>query len=124
MPRKQGPGAPDDRTRYLHMLEAAREAMTFAAGKTFQDLLDNRMLLRALMSCVQEVGEAASKVSPAARARAPGLPWKDIVGTRQIMVHVYWGVRADRLWHTVQTDLPDLIRQIEPVMSNWDAQSS
>ncbi|HYE63663.1 MAG TPA: HepT-like ribonuclease domain-containing protein [Phycisphaerales bacterium] len=123
MPRKAQRGEPDDRTRYLHMLEAAREAMGFVAGKTIEDLQSSRLLLRALMSCVQEIGEAASKISPAARMRLPELPWKDVVGVRQIMVHVYWGVRADRLWHTVTVDLPDLVSKIEKVLAEWDARA-
>ena len=119
MPRKQGPGEPDDRTRYIHMLEAAKEALGFAHRKSYDDLLHDRMLMRALMSCIQEIGEAASRVSEAGRARMPGLPWKEVVGVRQIMVHVYWGVRADRLWHTVEHDLPPLVRSIEAALKDW-----
>src|SRR4051812_47513520 len=78
MPRKQGPGEPDDRTRYVHMMEAAQEALGFAAGKSFDDLRHDRLLLRGLMNCVQEIGEAASRISDAGRARLPNLPWKKV----------------------------------------------
>jgi len=119
MPRKQPPGEPDDRTRFIHMLEAAQEAAGFARGKSLKDLEHDRLLLRGLMSCVQEIGEAASRISDAGRARLPNLPWKQVVGVRQIIVHVYWGVRADRLWHTVENDLPPLIAELERLLAGW-----
>lgn len=68
MPRKGEAARPDDRIRVMHMVEAGREAMTFAAGRERADLDTDRQLLRALTHCVQEIGEAAGKVTPVGRA--------------------------------------------------------
>jgi uncharacterized protein with HEPN domain len=80
--------AEHDRVRLVHMLEAACEAAVFARGKTRADLDQDRLLVRGLTSCLQEIGEAASRVSEASRARAPSIPWTRIIGMRHRLVHV------------------------------------
>lgn len=64
----------DDRIRLRHMLEAAREALNFAHGHERGDLVRNRMLLLAIVKCIEIIGEAATRVSPETRAACPGLP--------------------------------------------------
>jgi hypothetical protein len=59
---------PEDRTRILHMIEAAETVGDFVAGRVRDDLDSNRMLLFALVRAVEVLGEAAAKVSPETRA--------------------------------------------------------
>ncbi|MBX3388382.1 MAG: DUF86 domain-containing protein [Phycisphaeraceae bacterium] len=87
MPRKTDP-LRDDRIRFEHMLLAAREALEFSDGKEEADIFADRLLARGLKDCLQEIGEAAARVSELGRARAPGIPWEKIVGMRHILVHV------------------------------------
>jgi uncharacterized protein with HEPN domain len=54
---------PSDVVRLRHMLDAAREAVTFAAGRTAQDLKSDRILSLALVKCIEIIGEAATKVA-------------------------------------------------------------
>ena len=98
MPRKGPDSVPDDRVRLQHMIDAAKDALSFVQGRTRSDLDSNRLLVRGLVNAVQEVGEAASKVSDPARAIVSGLPWGAIVQMRHILVHVYYGVDLDALW--------------------------
>jgi uncharacterized protein with HEPN domain len=100
MPRKRGDPL-SDRVRLEHMCVAARDAIRFVQGRTRADLNRDRMLLRALINCVQEIGEAASQISAGARARAPTLPWAAIIGMRHILVHAYYDVDADAVWRVV-----------------------
>jgi uncharacterized protein with HEPN domain len=73
-----------DLVRVHHMLDAAREALSFCEGKTRGDLDGNRMLVRALVKSIEIVGEAASKVSADTRAEIPGVPWADIVAAEDL----------------------------------------
>ena len=125
MPRKKREDAPSDRVRVQHMLLAAREAVTFSEGREQQDLTTDRVLMRALIHAIAEIGEAARNVSPTARARAPQIEWDDICKMRNFMVHVYWGIDKDRLWATVLTDLPPLVVALEAMLGSWpDASES
>jgi uncharacterized protein with HEPN domain len=115
MPRKHS-AEKDDSIRIRHMLDAAREAIQFASGRSRQDLEDNRMLARALKDCIQEIGEAASQVSDETRARVPKLPWKKMVGMRHILVHAYYDLDLDAIWKVVDIELPILFKELESVV--------
>ena len=92
MPRNR-PGAPEDRIRIQHMIDAAREAIGFAEGKSRKSLDADPMLARALMHAILEIGEAAARTSEVGRGRAPNVPWAQIVGMRNVLIHVYMGRR-------------------------------
>lgn len=82
MPREGPYRALGDRVRVQHMLEAAQQAMEFIRGRSRDDLESDAMLTRALMNAVQEIGEAAARITPEGRARASRLPWGQIVAMR------------------------------------------
>ncbi len=103
----------DDIVRLRHMLDAAREAMAFASGKSRSDLENDRMLVLALVKDVEIIGEAAYQISPQARERLPDIPWEDIIGMRHRLVHAYFDINLDILWKTVQQDLPSLVEALE-----------
>lgn len=77
------------------------------------------MFRRALINAIQEIGEAAARITDEGRARAPELPWGKIVAMRHVMVHVYWGVDLDQLWKVAARDVPVLIVHIEDAVSSW-----
>lgn len=77
------------------------------------------MLRRALTNAVQQIGEAAARVSDDGRRRAPAVPWGQIVAMRHVLVHVYWGIDNDRLWMTATHDIPLLTQSLEAACSNW-----
>lgn len=119
MPR-EGRGQPiDDRVRLEHMFEAARDAGQYVQGRVRGDLESDSMLLRALTNAIQEIGEAAARVSESGRARVPGVPWGQIVAMRHVLVHVYWGVDLDRLWATATQDVPVLLAALQAGMNAW-----
>jgi uncharacterized protein with HEPN domain len=113
-----------DHDRFEHMLRAAEDAVAYARGRKRADLDNDSMLLRALVQCVDVIGEAAARTSDAGRARAAALPWPKIVGMRHILVHAYYRIDPDAVWRVVVEDLPDLITSVQEVLSNWTAQDA
>lgn len=105
----------DDQTRIRHMLDASEEALSFVAGKNRQELESNRMLALSLLKSIEIVGEAASKVSHKTRSEHPQIPWAEIVSTRNRLVHGYFEIDYDRVWDTLQSDLPDLVRGLRKI---------
>lgn len=95
------------------MLDAAREAVGYAAGRERADLDTTRMLARAIVKAVEIVGEAASKVTNETQVLVPEIPWVDIVGMRHRLIHAYYDVDLDIVWDTVGVDLPPLIAALE-----------
>ena len=110
----------DDRIRLQHMLDAAREALSFAKGRQREDLDTDRLLVLALVKAIEIIGEAAHQTSESARASFPGIPWEDIVGMRHRLVHAYFDINLDILWRTVQDDLPPLLAALEAAVGEQD----
>jgi len=105
-----------DEVRLRHMLDAAREALTFAEDHTREDLDTNQMLVRALSMSIGIIGEAASKVSSDIQAAHPDIPWPQIIGMRHRIIHAYFEVNLDILWETVIDSIPPLITQLENML--------
>lgn len=101
--------SPDDRWRIQHMIEAAEQALAFIEGRERADLDRDQMLQLALTRAVEIVGEAATQVSEAGRAELPAIPWPQVIGMRNRLVHAYFDVNLNILWDTVQLALPALL---------------
>ncbi len=109
---------PDDLIRIRHMCDAASEALSFVAGKTRRALGGDRMLVLAIIKELEIIGEAASKMSSVARERFAEIPWQDIIGMRNRLIHGYFDVDIDRVWDTVNVDLPELLGLLEKIVQN------
>src|SRR6202035_2628397 len=108
----------DDRIRLRHMLDAATKAVLIAAGRDRKDLeLDDDPLVDALVRLVSVIGEAANRVSSSARSELDGIPWLDVIGMRNRLIHDYYDIDLDILWATVQDSLPALIRSLTPALT-------
>jgi uncharacterized protein with HEPN domain len=99
------------------MLEYAREAVALMRGKKRADLDDDRALGLATLRCLEIVGEAASHIPDPIRHQHPQIPWPQIIGTRNRLVHGYDLVDYDIIWSTVTDDLPPLIAELEKIVS-------
>jgi len=106
----------NDTIRMRHMLDAARDARAFAHDHRRADLEDDRLLALGLLKCIEIVGEAASQVAPDRRTQHPEIPWQDIVGMRNRLIHAYYDVDLDLVWDTIETDLPPLITVLEKIL--------
>ena len=99
----------EDRVRLQHMLDAGQEALAFVENRERNDLYHDRMLLLALVKCIEIIGEAAGKVSDNVRADAPDIPWPSIVAMRNRLIHGYFDINPDIVWRTVDEEIPRLI---------------
>jgi len=100
------------------MLDHAKEAANLIAGKNKTELQHNRVLELALIRLVEIVGEASAKVSSETQAKYPSIPWPEVIGMRNRLIHGYDSVDLDVLWDTIEVDLPPLIAEIEKIMSS------
>ena len=107
----------DDRIRLQHMLDEARESLSFVQERRRENLDSDRLLVLGLVKAIEIIGEAAYQVSESTRAEVPSIPWEDIVGMRHRLVHAYFDINLDILWRTVQDDLPPLVSALGPVLA-------
>ena len=107
----------NDEIRLQHMLDAAREAVSFVQGQIRSDLDNDRRLVLALIKDIEIVGEAATQITEPTRSSLPEIPWQQIRGMRNRLAHAYFDINLDTVWQTVVEDLPGLIRLLESVIS-------
>jgi uncharacterized protein with HEPN domain len=109
--------SPDDRWRIHHMIDAAEQALAFVQGRNRADLDGDAMLRLALARAVEIVGEAAAQVSEAGRSELAALPWQQIIGMRNRLVHAYFDINRNILWDTVQLALPSMLDQLKAFLA-------
>jgi uncharacterized protein with HEPN domain len=97
------------------MIEAAEAVQEFVAGRIATDLDHDRMLLFALLRAIEILGEAASKISSETRAANGTVPWKQIVATRNRLIHGYFDIDHAIVWKTATEEIPDLLTQLRPL---------
>lgn len=106
----------EDSAYLLDMLLAARDAVSFTEDMSFDDFVRDRRTQLSVLKAVEIVGEAAARVSEDVHRASPDIPWREIVGMRNRLVHVYFDIDLPLVWDTVRRDLPDLITRLEPLV--------
>ncbi len=98
------------------MLDYAREALAMARGRSRSELDANRMLNLALVKLLEILGEAANRVRSEDQARYPQIPWQQLVGLRNRLVHGYDQIDLEILWQILFSDLPPLVEDLEKIV--------
>ena len=108
----------DEGIRLRHMYDYAREAVELASGRRRQDLDTDRMLNLALVRLAEVVGEAATRISKETKEKMVDIPWPQVVGLRNRLIHAYDEVDFDILWKITQEDLPTLVASLRKVLED------
>jgi uncharacterized protein with HEPN domain len=100
----------------LDILVAPRKVAKFTDGVARKDFDGSEILQNAVMRLLEIIGEAARSISQDVKDAHPGIPWREIIGMRNRLIHEYFKIDADKVWDTVQDDIPALISMIEPLV--------
>jgi len=98
------------------ILDAAKAIKDFTNQVSFDQYLKDRKLQMAVERALEIIGIAAKHVSETFQANHPEIPWKRMIGQRNVLAHEYGEIRQERIWTVVLTNIPELIRQIEPLL--------
>lgn len=113
----------NDLSRLQHIRDASNEALQFIVNQTKDDLEDNRMLALSLVKELEIIGEAANNISKECQNRYPNIPWSDMIGMRNRLVHAYFGIDYDIVWQTVTESLPSLLKEIQSIIAQEQNQT-
>lgn len=98
------------------MLDAGRKALALSVGAS-RELLDaHESLAPAIVRYLEVLGEAARGTSASVRNGHPEIPWLEMIGTRNRLIHAYRHVDLDIVWRIVTVSLPPLISQLEALL--------
>ena len=109
----------DDRVYLRHILECL-EAIAGYVADGRDAFLDDRKTRKATLRELQELAESTQRLSSSLKARHPEIPWPDIAGFRNVLVHDYLGLSLTRIWAVVERDLPPLRAAAESMLNELE----
>jgi len=108
----------DCRVYLRDILQAFRNAQQFVGRMSYEEFLSDRKTISAVLRELEIVGEATKQLPASVRRKYPQIPWSDMVGMRDKLIHFYFGVDMEIVWETVKGRIPELEPLIEDVLSN------
>lgn len=111
-----------DRERLEHILEAIDRVLSFAEGKTKEELESDRMNFYGIVKNIEIIGEAAYKLTKAFRIEHPETPWDDIIKMRHILIHDYFQIDEEAVIYVIEDNLRPLREQVARYLAetNWE----
>jgi uncharacterized protein with HEPN domain len=104
------------RLRVEDILEAIARIERYTQGLTFEQFQADQKTVDAVIRNLEVVGEAVRHLAGQRASLPTGIPWADIAGMRNVLIHAYFGVDSKIIWHTIVEDLPMLRVQVQKVL--------
>jgi uncharacterized protein with HEPN domain len=95
-----------------HILESIRDIERYTKGMSPAAFLRSALVQDACIRRLEIIGEAVKRIPADTRQAAPAVPWKQIAGLRDILIHEYFGVDIKLVWKVISSDLPLLKKNI------------
>jgi uncharacterized protein with HEPN domain len=97
------------------MLENAQRAIQFTKGMSYEVFAKDDKTVYAVIRAVEIIGEAAANIPEEVRSKYPNVPWREVKGMRNKLVHQYFGINMEVVWQTIHEDLPMLIKELKDI---------
>ncbi len=98
------------------MLQATERSLGYVAGYTFEMFLADSRTFDAVLRNLEVLGEAAAHVPEVFREAHPDVPWRQIVGLRNVVIHPYFAVDPEAIWTIVTSQLPPLLPALQALL--------
>jgi uncharacterized protein with HEPN domain len=106
-----------DKVRLQHILDAISEIEMYLDGVSFDQFLGNSEKRFATIKQIEIIGEACNALTDELKSANPVVPWKPIVGFRNISIHEYFGVNLHLVWEIAKNDLPELKEKMSAILA-------
>jgi uncharacterized protein with HEPN domain len=107
----------DIRLYLKDILEALRAVEKFVEGMEFNEFQADDKTSSAVIRKFEVIGEAAKNIPEAIQEKYPGVPWKEMAGFRDKLIHFYFGIKYDLVWKSVKSRVPELIIIIQKMLN-------
>jgi uncharacterized protein with HEPN domain len=106
-----------------HILLAITEIENYTTNLDKAAFINNPMCYNATIRQIEIIGEAIAKLETDFINKYPGIPWKDIIAMRNILIHEYWQTDIEEVFNTIRNDIPNLKKLIEPILAQLQSES-
>jgi uncharacterized protein with HEPN domain len=108
-----------DYSLYLNdILSNIETAERFVAGISFEEFISDEKTNYAVIRCLEIIGEASKHIPAGLRNKYPDIPWKTMVGTRNVIIHEYISIDLTEVWKTTVNNLPPLKNQLLKILAD------
>lgn len=105
----------DDLAYIEHILDCIRKINEFSQGLSLKQFKSNELVQDAIIRNIEIIGEASKKISSDTKQAYNNIPWREISGMRDKLIHDYLGVDVSVVWNTIKEDIPTLEKLISEI---------
>lgn len=109
-----------DKVRLQHIMDAINEIELYLEGVSYEQFLGNSEKRFATIKQIEIIGEACNALTDELKFTYPLVPWKPIIGFRNISIHEYFGVNMQLVWEIAKNDLPNLKEKMQAILKAID----
>ncbi|HED37404.1 MAG TPA: DUF86 domain-containing protein [Ignavibacteria bacterium] len=104
---------------YLNdIYDSITKGISFIKDMTYEDFQKDEKTQYALIRAIEIIGEASKKIPNEIQDQSKEIPWREISGMRDILVHDYFGINTEVIWKTANKDLPELREKIQKLIND------
>jgi uncharacterized protein with HEPN domain len=110
---------------YLNdILSNMKFAKQFISDISFEQFASDNKTQYAVIRCIEVIGEAAKQVTSEIKEKYKNVPWREIAGMRDKLIHSYFGINIERVWLVVKEEFDNLEKEISNILKELNSQES
>ncbi|PIX31892.1 DUF86 domain-containing protein [Candidatus Bathyarchaeota archaeon CG_4_8_14_3_um_filter_42_8] len=110
----------DYRDYLQDILDSINDIENFVRGMGFEEFKGDRKTINAVVRSIEVIGEASKRISRSLKAKYKGVPWREMAGMRDKLIHEYFGVDVEILWKTAKDDIPPLKQLVQDMLKSLE----
>lgn len=110
---KQEKSSRDWSFRVKDILNSIDKIELYVENMTFTQFKNNELVIDAVIRNFEVIGEASNNIPLSIQKKHPNIPWRQVIGLRNFLIHEYFGIDIHVVWQTIQNHLPNLKKQLQ-----------
>lgn len=97
------------------LIEACEDILSFTKGMSYSEFTDDRKTVNAVIRSLEVIGEATKKLPTSFKNNFPNIPWKQMAGMRNKLIHEYFGIDKQMVWQAIEKHIPYILPLIKEI---------